>query len=48
VQESKEERKEREGKEKVKKDIHIEGCESQIFESRSRSRSNVKRFWSEI
>ncbi len=46
------ERKECEKKEKKRKEVrgdqHIKGCESQIFKSRSRSRSTVKRSWREI
>jgi hypothetical protein len=38
------EEKEKKGKE-VKRDPHIKNCESQIF--KSRSRSTVKRLWSE-
>jgi hypothetical protein len=49
VQKRNEERKECEEKEnkikKVRKYQHIKGCGSQIF--KSRSRSNVKRSWSE-
>ncbi len=50
MQKRNEERKECEEKEKKKKEVrgdqHIKGCGSQIF--KSKSRSNVKRSWSEI
>jgi hypothetical protein len=51
VQKRNKERKKCEEKEekrkKVRGDQHIKGCGSQIFKSKSRSKSTVKIFWSE-
>ncbi len=51
MQKRNEERKECEEKENKRKDVkgdkHIKGYGSQIFKSRSRSRSTVKRSWNE-